>query len=171
MTDIRSGSTRLIGALRAEGEKGAVRVEDVYDTDAADLWRALTLPERLERWIATVRGELAPGGEFHIRFTSGWEGPGRVVVCEAPRRLEVVTGKGAEEETVIEAVLTPEGGVTRLVIEERGLPRAELSDHGAGWQAHAEDLAAYLAGGERSDWQARWNELRPAYRDAAVAGG
>jgi uncharacterized protein YndB with AHSA1/START domain len=171
MTDIRSGSTRLIGALRAEGEKGAVRVEDVYDTDAADLWRALTLPERLERWIATVRGELAPGGEFHIRFTSGWEGPGRVVVCEAPRRLEVVTGQGAEEETVIEAVLTPEGGVTRLVIEERGLPRAELSDHGAGWQAHAEDLAAYLAGGERSDWQARWNELRPAYRDAAVAGG
>jgi uncharacterized protein YndB with AHSA1/START domain len=171
MTDIRSGSTRLIGALRAEGEKGAVRVEDVYDTDAADLWRALTLPERLERWIATVRGELAPGGEFHIRFTSGWEGPGRVVVCEAPRRLEVVTGQGAEEETVIEAVLTPEGGGTRLVIEERGLPRAELSDHGAGWQAHAEDLAAYLAGGERSDWQARWNELRPAYRDAAVAGG
>lgn len=171
MTDIRSGSTRLIGALRAEGESGTVRVEDVYDTDAADLWQALTLPDRLERWIAAVQGELTPGGAFHIRFTSGWEGPGRVVACEAPRRLEVVTGEGSGEETVIEAVLTPEGARTRLVIEERGLSRAELSDHGAGWQAHAEDLAAYLAGGERSDWQARWNELRPAYRDVEVAGG
>lgn len=54
------------------------------------------------------------------------------------------------------------------MIEERGLPLPELADHGAGWQAHAEDLAAYLAGRERADWQARWQHLTPVYRDIEV---
>ena len=48
--------------------------------------------------------------------------------------------------TVIEAVLIPEGDGTRLVVEERGLPVAELPSYGAGWQAHLEDLARHVGG-------------------------
>ena len=48
--------------------------------------------------------------------------------------------------------------------EERGLPLAELAAHGAGWQAHVEDLAAYLEGRERVDWRQRWIEITPSYR-------
>jgi hypothetical protein len=33
-------------------------------------------------WVALVDGDLRPGGEFRARFTSGWEGPGRVDVGE-----------------------------------------------------------------------------------------
>jgi hypothetical protein len=75
-------------------------------------------------------------------------------------------GQG-EDETVMEAELVSEGDQTRLVIEERGLPLDELAGHGAGWQAHVEDLAAYLAGREPLDWRTRWTELTPSYRDRA----
>ena len=64
----------------------------------------------------------------------------------------------------IEAELFADGDQTRLVIEERGLPLADLAAHGAGRQAHVEDLAAYLEGRERVDWRQRWTELHPYYR-------
>ena len=68
----------------------------------------------------------------------------------------------------MEAVLTAEGDSTRLVIEERGLPLEEYADHGAGWQAHAEDLAAHVEGREPGNWADRWRELTAAY--FALAG-
>jgi uncharacterized protein YndB with AHSA1/START domain len=161
--------TRIIGSMRRlDDQRGAVRVEDVYDTDIDDLWSALTEPDRLARWIAEVAGELRVGGTIEAKFTSSWEGPGRIDVCDAPSRLLLTMQPGTSDEAVIEAKLTPEGNRTRLVIEESGLPLGELHLHGAGWQAHAEDLARVLADGE-SQWQARWTELAPSYQAMAVS--
>jgi uncharacterized protein YndB with AHSA1/START domain len=160
-------STRIIGTLRREDGRGTVRMEDVYDTDADDLWSALTDPARLARWIAEVTGDLRPGGHFHARFTSGWEGPGRIEVCERVQRLLATMGPGTDDETTIEATVTAEGTRARLVVEERGIPLEELGAHGAGWQAHMEDLATLLSGGEPGDWAGRWTLLTPAYADLA----
>jgi uncharacterized protein YndB with AHSA1/START domain len=160
---------RILGSMRRiDEERGAVRVEDVYDTDIADLWSAITEPARLARWIATVEGELTLGGVIHARFTSTWEGPGRIDVCEAPHHLVLTMEAGTDDEAMIEAVLTVEEGRTRLVIEERGLPLDVLHGHCAGWQAHIEDLGRYLAGDE-SNWKARWTELMSAYEPMTVA--
>src|ERR1022692_2342889 len=131
------------GQPAIRGWQGRVRMEDRYDTDIDDLWSALTDPRRLARWIAEVKGDLRLGGEFHARFTSSWEGAGRVDACEPPRRLLLTMSPGQDDETVIEARLAAAGDQTRLVIEERGLPRGELAARGAGWQAHVEDLAAH----------------------------
>lgn len=166
--EIRVGAG-VIGTLRTVDGAGAVRMEDLYDTDIDDLWLAITEPPRLARWIAEVEGDLRVGGEFHARFTSGWEGTGRVDVCDSPRLLRLTMSQGdGEDDTVMEAELVSEGDKTRLVIEERGLPLDELAGHGAGWQAHVEDLAAYLAGRECLDWRTRWTELTPLYRDRAA---
>ena len=163
MSDSDSGPG-FVGGISAIGDgKGVVRMEDVYDTSAEDLWSALTDPYRLAGWIGAVEGELRVGGTFHARFTSGWEGPGRVEICRQPERLLVVMAPGGPDETEIEATLTPAGDHTRLVIEERGIPIKHLPGHGAGWQAHVEDLVAHLAGRERQDWHARWLELTPSY--------
>jgi uncharacterized protein YndB with AHSA1/START domain len=150
---------------------GAVRMEDRYDTDIDDLWSALTDPQRLARWIGDFDGDLRLGGEFRARFTSSWEGLGRVDVCEAPHRLLVTMEPGTSDETVIEAELVADGEQTRLSIEERGLPVDALPAHGAGWQAHVEDLAAHLAGRDPADWRTRWAELAPSYRERAVEPG
>ena len=158
-----------VGAVLAiGGGKAVVRMEDRFETDIEDLWSAITEPDRLARWIGKVEGDLKPGGEFHARFTSTWEGPGRVDICDPPRRLLVTMVPGAEDETVIEAVLTPDGDHTRLVVEDRGLPTDEAPDHGAGWQVHLEDLADYLAGEPARDWKPRWLALRPEYRAKGV---
>jgi uncharacterized protein YndB with AHSA1/START domain len=169
MTGSARAGARVLGTLRSADGKGIVRMEDRYDTDIDDLWSALTDPRRLARWIAEVEGDLRLGGQFRARFTSGWEGTGHVEVCEPPRRLLVVTTEtGKPDDQVIEATLTSDGEQTILVIEERGLPLEHLAAYGAGWQVHVEDLAAHLAGRERCDIKARWEELIAAYRDPAV---
>lgn len=158
-------SRSLLGTLRMIDGKAAVQVEDRFQTDAQDLWSALTDPARLERWIARVNGDFHVGGDVHAVFRSGWEGPGRVEVCDAPNRLVVRMSPGEDEEMVIEARIFDEGPTTRLVIEERGMSLDDAAAYGAGWQAHIEDLEAYLSGQATSEWRTRWAELTPAYRD------
>ena len=167
MSNDTRANTHVVGTLRSVDGTGIVRMEDRYGTDIDDLWSALTDPQRLARWIAEVEGDLRVGGVFQASFTSGWEGPGRVDVCEPPRRLLVTMAPGKKDQTVIEAELVAEGDQTCLVVEERGLPLTELAAHGAGWQAHVEDLAAHLAGQERADWRTRWTELTRSYREQA----
>ena len=170
---------RIIGTMRAVDEtRGAVRVEDVYDTDIDDLWEACTSPERLARWIAEVSGDLRVGGTVRAVFTSTWTGPTRIDVCDAPHHLLLTSDPDTDEQTWIEAWLTAEGSRTRLVVEERGLPINQLHFYGAGWQVHLEDLArsllidgpAHTEGWSDSiaapAWQQRWTELTPAYQTA-----
>ena len=169
MTTNTPRSVRALGSLRAADGTGIVRLEDRFDTDVDDLWSALTDPRRLARWLGEVEGDLRPGGEFRARyFASGWEGTGRVDVCEPPRRLLILTSSPDEPDGVIEATLTADGDATVLVIEDRGLPLEQIAAYGAGDQIHVEDLAAYLAGGERCDPRARWQELHPAYQRLAA---
>lgn len=170
---------KLIGTMRAlDDTRGAVRVEDVYDTDIDDLWAACTTPDRLARWMAKVSGELRAGGTIHAVFTSTWSGPARIEVCDGPGHLLLTTEPGSTDEGQLEAWLTAEGSRTRLVVEERGLPVGKLPFHGAGWQAHLEDLGRSLTSGNgvhedgwsdhtpASAWHQRWTELTSAYRDA-----
>lgn len=163
MTDT---STKILGTLRTEDGRGVVHLEDVYPTDIHDLWSAISEPDRLARWLVTVDGDTSIGNTFGAQFTSGWDGNLRVDVCSAPHNL-VVTASDDEGETIMEATLTPEGAGTRLVVEERGLPLSEYAGHGSGWQAHFEDLGAYLAGRGASNWHDRWRELTPAYEELA----
>ena len=51
------------------------------------------------------------------------------------------------------------------------MPLDKIAFYGAGWQIHAETLAAYLAGHEAGDAEARWDELLPAYQDLAANVG
>jgi uncharacterized protein YndB with AHSA1/START domain len=177
-SNTRSGG-RILGSLRSANGKGVVRIEERYDTDLDDLWSALIDPGRLARWYGQVEGDLRPGGEFHLYLEAdNWEGTGHVEACEPPRRLLVTTresdessrkGSGAQPfDEVIEATLTADGDQTVLVIEVLGLPLDKIAFYGAGWQIHAENLAAYLAGRERGDTEARWDDLVPPYQDLAA---
>jgi uncharacterized protein YndB with AHSA1/START domain len=148
--------------LIPEGERGTVRLEDRFDTDIADVWSAITDPERTARWIAVVSGDFHVDGELTASFSSSWEGPMRVEVCDAPNRLRLLSGPVGDQ-TIMEAVLTADGDGTRIVVEERGLPVANLPYHGAGWHVHLQDLGTELAGKTPAPWEPRWRELLPEY--------
>src|SRR5215469_4598485 len=172
MTSNEDAGNRILGSLRSVDGTGVVRIEDRFDTDVDDLWSALTDPRRLARWIGEVEGDLRLGGEFHFHFfASGSEGTGRVEACEPPRRLLLTMALGQPDEDVIEATLTADNGQAILVWEERGMPLDLLAAYGAGVQIHVEDLAAHIAGRDRGDTSARWDELIHAYRDLAAEVG
>jgi uncharacterized protein YndB with AHSA1/START domain len=179
MTSNPRGGNRILGSLRAADGVGVVRIEDRYDTTIDDLWSALTDPARLARWHGKVEGDLRPGGAFRVYLEADdVESTGRVEACEPPRRLLVTTretdasyqkGQGVPPfDAAIEATLAADGDQTILVLEVKGIPLHVLAAYGAGWQIHAEHLAAYLAGRERGDAEARWDELVPAYQDLAA---
>jgi uncharacterized protein YndB with AHSA1/START domain len=180
MTGNAHAGTRILGSLGSADGKGVVRMEDRYDTDIDDLWAAITDPVRLARWHGQVEGDLRPGGEFRIYLASSdLDSTGRVQACEPPRWLLVTTretdesylkGQGVPPfDESLEVTLTADGDQTILVIEVRGMPLDATPFYGAGWQIHAENLAAYLAGREPGDGEARWGELVPSYQ--ALAGG
>jgi uncharacterized protein YndB with AHSA1/START domain len=179
MTSNARAGNRILGSLRSADGKGVVRIEDRYDTDIDDLWAALTDPARLARWHAQVEGDLRPGGQFRTYVEADdIESTGRVVACEPPRRLVVTTretdkswrkGNGVPPfDETLEATLIADGEQTVLVIEVRGMPLDKIAFYGAGWQIHAENLAAHIAGRERGDTEARWSELVLPYQDLAA---
>jgi uncharacterized protein YndB with AHSA1/START domain len=172
MTSNERASTRILGSLRSADGKGVVRMQDRFDTDIDEVWSALTDTRHLSRWYGEVEGDLRLGGEYRFYvFASGSEGSGRVDACEPPRRLLLAHGLGQPDVKVIEATLAADGDQTILVVEERGMPLDQLAAYGAGIQVHVEDLAAHLAGRERCDADARWDELEPAYKDLAASVG
>ena len=173
MTSNARGGTRILGSLRSADGTGVVRIEDRFDTPIDDLWSALTDPGRLARWFGQVEGDLRPGGQFRLYLESAGDRTGRVDACEPSRRLLVTIretdesyqrGRGVPPfDEAIEATLTADGDHTILILEQRGMPVNLLAAYGAGNQVHIEDLAAHIAGQERCDAEARWEELQPSY--------
>jgi len=171
MTSNARGSNRILGSLRSADGAGAVHIEERFDTDIDDMWAAITDPSRLARWYGKVDGDLRLGGEYSAYvYASGWEGTGRVEVCEPPRRLVLMSREPDQAfEEVIEATLTAEGDQTVLVLDVRGMPLDKIHFYGAGWQIHVEDLGAHIAGREReSRDDERWDELVPPYEELAA---
>jgi uncharacterized protein YndB with AHSA1/START domain len=149
-------------------------MEDRLGTGIDDLWGALTDPDRLAHWFGEVEGEFSQGGEFRVRIALAGERTGRVQACEPPQRLLLTMRDpdpqpGQPEQTVIEVQLVDEGGQTRLVWEERGMPVNLLPAYGAGIQIHVEHLADYIGGRELRNIEARWNVLLPAYEALGVS--
>ena len=175
----RSGQSRSWAACESADGTGVVRIEDRYDTDIDDLWASLTDPERLARWYGQVEGDLRPGGASPSTSSPPtWTAPGasrpanpRGDCGSRPGKRTSPTrrGNGRRRSTqTVEATLTADGDQTILAIEVRGMPLDKIAFYGAGWQIHAENLAAYLAGREPGDTEARWDELVPPYQDLAA---
>ena len=159
--------------LHSDDGKGAVRMKSRYETDIDDLWAAITDPRRLARWYANVDGDLRLGGEFTATVHgSGWDGRGRIDVCDPPQKLQVTMWEEEGVEHVTTAELVADGDHTTLVLEVRGVPLDLVWAYGAGWQGHVENLGAHLAGQDCSEWPSgswpRWDELAPSYREMAV---
>jgi uncharacterized protein YndB with AHSA1/START domain len=178
MSDL--GRDRILGDLRSLDGVGVVRLTCRVDVAVDDLWSALTDPGRISGWYGHLEGDLQVGGEFRLNVdSSGWVGTGRVEVCETFSRLLVTTresdatwqqDRGVEPfEVVIEATLTADDEQAVLVIDVRGVPLEMVAFYGAGWQIHAEALAAYLDGRQPdSDVRARFDDLVPHYQDLAA---
>lgn len=170
MTDDSSGAERIQVSLRSEDGLGAIRIEQRVSAVVEDVWSALTDPVRLADWYGEVEGDLRAGGEFRARlFASGWEGTGRIEVCEPRRRLATVTrDPDVPFDESTEVSLSADNDKTTLVVEQHGIPLDMLWAFGAGLQIHVEDLAGHIAGQQRASSDPRFEALTPIYQGLAA---
>src|SRR5947207_10689517 len=64
--------TQPTGCVSRRGGAVEIEREIVFPASPAEVWEALTEPERLEEWFATeVEFDAQPGGEGHFRWGDG----------------------------------------------------------------------------------------------------
>jgi len=137
--------SRAVENLERDGKPAkAVIATRTFDTDAADLWQALTTPERLKRWFAPVTGDLKLGGRFHVEGNAS----GSITVCEPEKRIEG-TWEFMGGLSWIEISLSADGAGTQLELRHI----APIDPHwdkygpgavGIGWELGFVGLGAHL---------------------------
>src|SRR4051794_26736921 len=80
-----------------------VEREVTFPAEPAEVWEALTDPERLEEWFANdVELDAREGGEGVFRWDDGEERRATVVVAEPPERLVIDWDDEGETEFTLE---------------------------------------------------------------------
>lgn len=113
----------------------------------AEVWRMLTEPAKLARWIAPGTIEPRKGGKAHIDFVdSGIVIDSEVLAFDAPRLLAYSWSSGDQPLRPLRWELADADGGTRLSLTV-GTPAGEDPAKAcAGFEGHLEMLAAALEG-------------------------
>lgn len=152
--------TDPFAVLTPTGDTASLHLVRDYPTDAADLWDAVTTPERVSRWFARVEGEFAVGQPFTLHFDDG-TAQFDVVSCSPPAQAEV-RWKRADGASVVTVQVSSTGeGSSRLVLDHTALPLADAPQYGTGWHWHLAGLRAEVGGAGRDEV---WDELADHYR-------
>lgn len=138
-------------AVESNGDKTVVALTRTYDAAIADVWDALTDPERLSRWFLPIEGDLRVGGRYQLKGNAG----GEVLSCEPPHRF-LVTWVFAPEPTEkditeVEVRLREDGGTTVLELRHEASVDPQMWNQygpgavGVGWDLTFLGLAMHLA--------------------------
>ena len=122
-----------------------VSFDRMYAAEPADLWDAVTNPDRLARWFAPVEGDLVEGGSFTLRFDDGDVPDCRIVRCEAPRSIAWEWRHEAGL-SLVEVEILPEGARSRLRLTHTRLSSTDAAGYAAGWDVYLRRLDDTFAG-------------------------
>lgn len=163
----------ISGQLSRHGDTVDVRLEHTYPVERDVLWKAISEPEQLAGWFATIKGELTEGGRCHVVFDA--DNPeqqinGTIEECAKGERLVLSWEMLDHSDSTVAATLSAGKEGTILTLEHHRMQEDTAAAYGAGWQAYLEALAAFLEGnsGIRERWDARWQELLPLYLHEAA---
>jgi uncharacterized protein YndB with AHSA1/START domain len=148
-TQLEAIDREVIRRIGPEGEEVCVVIRRTYDAAVADVWSALTAPDRMKRWFLPVSGDLRVGGSFELEGNAD----GDILACEPPHLLRVTFGGPT---SLVELRLSPETEDRTSLQLEHTVP-IEIAQSGAGalfvgpgWDGGFVALDLYL-GGEISD--------------------
>jgi uncharacterized protein YndB with AHSA1/START domain len=136
----------------AHGQTESISFEVDLHHPPEKVWRALTDPALLERWLLPVIDlRLEPGSAFTFKTQAypGWDGTVncRVVEIEAYRKLSY-TWSVPFLDTVVTFTLTPTASGTRLSLVQSGFKTDQKREFGGaryGWKMMGEKLVNLLA--------------------------
>ena len=110
--------TRVVRNLERDGKPvKAVVASYVYDTDAADLWDALTSKDRLKRWFLPITGDLKLGGTYKFEGNAG----GTITECRPKERI-AATWEFMGGVSWVTVTLKPEGAERTMLELEHVAP-------------------------------------------------
>jgi uncharacterized protein YndB with AHSA1/START domain len=95
-----------------------LRITRRYEATPGEVWRALTEPASLARWLAApVDVELAPGGAFELALPSDGRIDARVRQIQPERLLELDWQHPGEQRSVVRFELHGQDGGTVLTLD------------------------------------------------------
>ena len=127
----------------------------IYRSDQADLWDALTNPERLPRWFLPIEGDLVVGGRYQLVGNAG----GLVERCDEPRSFAVTWEMGPMISWLAVALRAVEGGTQLELVHEAPVDPALWEQFGPGavgigWDLALMGLGLHLDSGQPRDPEA-----------------
>lgn len=168
---------REVGTRQVEAGEAArtVLLRRTYDAEIADVWDAVTSPERIARWFMPVSGEFKVGGRYQLEGNAG----GEILECVEPERLRVSWLYGPDPGfSEVEVRLTPEGGErTVLELEHVSVVPDDFWGQfgpgavGVGWDLGLFGLGRHLAGGEISKEMAEAWHTTPEGKEFITRSG
>lgn len=123
-----------------------------YAADQAELWDAITNPERIPRWFLPVSGDLRLGGRYQLEGNAG----GVVEQCDPPESFAVTWEFGGGV-SWLRVAITPAGEETLLeVAHEAPLDPDFWAQYGpgatgVGWDLGLMGLGLHLESGDAHD--------------------
>jgi uncharacterized protein YndB with AHSA1/START domain len=182
MNELR-GVDREVGRREQAGRRLHVIIaRRKYQAGAADLWDAVTNPQRLRLWFASISGDLRIGGRYRIEGND----VGTIERCDTSGHL-ALTWEAEDQDSWLDLRLADMHSDTMLTLEH-AMPDDEHWRHfGPGpvavtWDLALLDLARYLHADERptaakQDWMASEEaeafilESCRLWRDAHIQSG
>ncbi|MGQ0845599.1 MAG: SRPBCC family protein [Sporichthyaceae bacterium] len=176
---------RALATRTVDGREAKVATtERVYPTDVADLWNAVTDPERLGRWFLPVEGDLRLGGRYQLRGNAG----GTVTACDPPRSFAATWEFGGGIGWIEVDLVETGADRTRLVLRHIAHPEEHWERYGPaatgiGWDlgllgldthvrtGRSNDAAAFEAWSQGPEGLAFIRASGEAWREADVAAG
>ncbi|WLW55470.1 SRPBCC family protein [Streptomyces sp. YU58] len=152
----------------ASGQARSLLMRRTYDAEVADVWDAVTSPERIGRWFLPVSGELKLGGRYQLEGNAG----GEILACEAPTLLRVSWLYGPDPGfSEVEVRLAPDGEERTLfelehvaVVPPEFWGQFGAGATGVGWDLGLVSLDRHLRG---EDIDAKTWEGSPEAREGA----
>lgn len=156
-----------LGEVLVRGARRELVFSRVLSSSPADVWDAITVPERVSRWIGDLE---TSGDEYVLTFPDAGhpQSRGRVLVCEPTTRLVVSWTHESEAPGEIEVVLSVRGHGTELRLVHRDLQAVGAGVYGAGWHELLDALSAAV--GHPVEDAEPFAQLLPRYRALEAAG-
>ena len=166
------------GTLERRGDLRVIRFERRLRHPVERVWRALTEPDELAKWLALAELDLREGGSVVLRWqNTDDEGNaavarGTVSALEPPRLLELDT----DIHGLLRWELAPDGEGTALTFTaEAQIPPEYELEVLSGWHIHLDHLEEVLDG-RAIDWpnwteahKPDWDRIRARYVERAAA--
>ena len=157
------------GTVETEAATASVRFERSFDSPIEAVWRAITTPDELGKWLAPAAVDLEVGGSINVDFGEGGTAGGEILVLDPPHVLEYMWRFTGEPDSILRIELAATATGTSLLLVHRLLPAGQSVGYGAGWHAHLDQLADILNGSAARDWDERFMELLPEYQSGGAS--